>query len=361
MGIEQCKKHGVKSANMDKNAVHMIVAGSEFVPHAIKTISNQWGLHELKRISEVHHYYLGQEMLDIALMCAYYANEKNFSVHVQRVGKNIQLVSVKKTNVNKMPQLTKIDSVTNKNNRSLLGADLEIMMRNEKTNAFVAFPMSDKWNKKIGADRALLRKGTTFYQPILELRATPKKTGAMLHDEFVTLKRRLVDRLKNEAYSLSIVAEENPKGRFLLGGHFHISNKRPSYRTTSLLDALVTLPFTTINQPKSLERRNTYGKLGSVRLNRFNGYEYRTLPSWFTYIDDGAPLFIWIETIFFNKTIPEIRLNDEAIRAYYEGKNEVLIKKTEYLFSYVTQYLTDEEKINLENFKLWLQLMRMLD
>src|SRR5690554_1228021 len=217
--------HGFKTTEkLEGNATQLIVKGVEFFPLKINVKTPFEKERKISRIKELHRIYLGQELLDAALMAAYYTNIPSFETKVQRKGKDIFIHSVKKAPI-------PIESDRREDGR-LLGGDLEVMLRKQNGGAFVAIPFFADHELSIGTDRALLRKKNSFYQPIIELRADPQPTGLLLHKEFL----RLIEVLEKQTdrYHLSVVSTENPTGRFMLGGHLHISNESPSYRKASL-------------------------------------------------------------------------------------------------------------------------------
>ncbi|MDQ0253629.1 hypothetical protein J2S74_001001 [Evansella vedderi] len=348
--------HNIKVTNENNNAFQLIVHGEEFFPQRIQVQLPGEQSFSMIRRKEINRFYLGQELLDLAMMSAYYLNIPAFTSHIQRRGKEISVISVHHSST---PSPYIGDNNPYKNTQKLLGADLEVMARKRINGSFVAIPVSDVSQEQIGVDRALLRKGNKFFQPIIELRARPQETGLKLQREFLRLKKALENRaVKNQ---LNIVAEENPKGRFLLGGHIHISNERPSYRKVALLDALIALPFSCKYEHTNPSRRQSFGRLGAVRINSFNGFEYRTLPTWYKFIDDGETFFRWLEIVFLNEKIPFVTIPPEAIRAYYSEEKKVLQREVIKIFSGIQEFLTHKEKEVMKNWLRWLDIPYTID
>lgn len=314
------EKHYIKTMNKESTAVQLTVTGEEFVPITIEFSDAENKRHPLNRQRDVSKFYSGKEMLDLALMSAYYSGIPNFTATVQRKGKELGIVSV--TEAKTAQGTGSNEEHPAENPLSLLGADLEIMLLNKHSGRFTAVPLQYDLQNEIGVDQALIRKEHHFYQPVIELRANPQPGGKALHLEFRRLKRLI--EAKARAKNLRIVSEENPVGRFLLGGHFHVSSQMPTYRRISLLDSLLTIPLASSQISPSISRRQTYGRLGACRLNKFNGFEYRSLPTWFHLIDDGLPFFQWTETLFFNETLPALPVSQETAKAYYSGDRQEL-------------------------------------
>lgn len=342
--------HHIPTSREKHNAFQLIVESNEFIPVSILIKPP----HEKKFVpiplTAIHRFYLGQEMIDLGLSTAYYMDFANFSVQVQRWGKSLSVVAVEKQLTNNTVPASLEISPSNR----LLGADLEVMAKRNEGGRFVAIPQTNENKNQIGTDRALLRKGNQFFQPIIELRANPQPTGKALWKEFLRLKQILEERAK--LYDLTIVADANPQGRFFLGGHIHISNAPPSYRVISLLDSLVALPFSCKWKGSDLPRRKGFGRLGAVRNNDFNGFEYRTLPSWYSYIDDGYPFFSWLETVLFNETIPKIKISERGLEAFYNGSQQVLQKEAVSLLAFAYHYLSEEEKQRMQDWCQWLEI-----
>ncbi|MFA9558002.1 hypothetical protein ACERII_11900 [Evansella sp. AB-rgal1] len=345
--------HKISSSISNSQSFQLHIQGHEFIPTSIHVFFPSGARKVLKNRKELGAFYLGQDMLDAAVMSAYYADISCFSIVVQRIGKDIQIIHVEE----KKETRTCVNGNLS-NNTSLIGADLEVMAR-RKNGPFISFPLGNGYDNKIGADRALIRQGTSFSQPIIELRADPKKSGKELHEEFMFLKKELESRADKN--NLLIVSEENPTGRFFLGGHFHVSNATPTYRKISLLDSLLTLPIASITKLKKPDRRSLYGKLGAVRLNRFKGFEYRSLPSWYHFIEGGEPFFTWVETLLFNSGLPKINLAERTIHAYYEGDHSTLKEEVYQLFTYARNFLTKKEEVNMENWIIWLEKNEEID
>ncbi|MDG5789030.1 hypothetical protein QA612_16350 [Evansella sp. AB-P1] len=351
------ENHYIRTSVYDEKYFQLFVIGKEYFPIKVKIKEPYRKEIGLSDINDLRKYYLGQEMLDFAMMTAYYCNAVRYNVHVQRKGKEITIVTVK-NNSDQTPVNRIRSNGLHTYSKSLLGADLEVMCQ-KRNGKFVAIPFKEDHDKEIGTDRALIRKGNTFYQPIIELRANPQKTGELLQKEFVRLKGDLEEKVKER--NLTIVSTDNPKGRFFLGGHFHISNSFPTYRKTSLLDGLVTLPLVSIKKGNNMLRRKGYGRLGSIRLNKFNGFEYRTLPTWYSLIDEGKPFFNWIETIFFNDTIPPLTFSEKLLTSYYDGDNETLKEEVNRFLRKIVPFLTEEEEKTLLDWIDWLRMMEMKD
>ncbi|WP_088033805.1 putative amidoligase domain-containing protein [Evansella clarkii] len=345
------EQHYVKTIKKEPTAVQLTVTGEEFVPFTIEFSDAENKCHRIHRQKDVSKFYSGKDMLDLAMMAAYYSGTPHFTATVQRKGKDLGIVSV--TEAKKRQETEPKDENAAESPLSLLGADLEIMLLNKTTGRFTAVPMQYDFQKEIGVDQALIRKNHHFYQPVIELRARPQPAGKALHEEFRRLK--LIIKSKARAKKLEIICEENPVGRFMLGGHLHVSSQKPTYRRISLLDSLLTIPLASAQVSSSLSRRQTYGRLGACRVNKFNGFEYRSLPTWFHLIDNGLPFFQWSETLLFNETLPALPVSDETAKAYYTGDRQQLKRAAQESFEKISSYLTKNEAVRLEDWQHFLK------
>ncbi|UCZ51644.1 hypothetical protein LGQ02_12295 [Bacillus shivajii] len=346
MKIDPWNVHKIETSLPLDNALQVKVSGSEYDASRIFLKEPMKDQFKEITIKNLKSYYLGQELLDIVFQAAYYSDKRFFTVHVQRFGKEIQMISMKYA-----PTVHKREE-TNDKDYPLLGSDFEVMLTNNETKKFVSVPMMEDEGRQVGVDRALIRKGFTFSQPILELRTKPVKSGIELHKECFRVKKKLEQNIKNK--KLSVISGGNPHSRFYLGGHFHISNQRPTYETVNQLDQLVSIPLAAISKNEDINRRSSYGRLGSLRKNNYAGFEYRTLSSWYKYIDGGKPFFEWIETVFLTKQLCDNPLSKQMSEAYYRGDLQELWKITESNIRHIQQTTSKAVKIKADRFMQWL-------
>ncbi|MBU9722663.1 MULTISPECIES: putative amidoligase domain-containing protein [Bacillaceae] len=349
--------HGIRSMEEKDNGFQMIVEGTDFYPISIQVkqpLSNNY-ITIQSHASSINKYYLGQEMMDTAIMAAYYNNLPSYRVQVQRMGKEIGVISTEENEHNLSDRGEGETQL-----KALLGADIEVMVYHPLRGSFVAIPMGNREGSKIGSDRALIRKGHAFYQPIIELRPSPQESGIKLRDELHTLKCRLEENLGKR--SLQIVSSPNPTGRFYLGGHIHVSNQKATFRKASQLDALITLPLSAYYMKNGLDRRKIYGRLGSIRLNPYNGFEYRTLPSWYELIDDDNKVFFqWIEFIFLHPNLPHYKFTESVLRAYYHGDIATLKIAVTQFFQQLYPLLSSTEQKLINEWLNWLKMRERID
>lgn len=347
MELEPWIVHKLKTKEPMKNAFQLMISGVEFVPDRIRIKESFQADFKEITVEQLTSFYLGQELLDIGVQAAYYARIRFFSVHLQRLGKDISIISVTEDFTRSAARISDTKGA------ELLGSDLEIMIKNAETNKFASLPIRKDDGQRIGTDRTLVRKGHSFSHPIIELRTKPVKTGNDLYNECLQLQEKLEKKLPSN--TLSVVSNGHPFGRFFLGGHLHISNKQPSYQLIQQLDQLLAIPLAAISDEKDVRRRESFGRLGSVRLNRFNGFEYRTLPSWYHYIREGRAFFEWIETVFFQNISIRDSLNKRVIKAYYDGGRSVLWKETVHQFLQLKRSSSPIVRQRADNFFAWLK------
>ncbi len=332
------------------------VSATGYQPIQIERFSPHSHEGNLLPLSKLSHFYLGQEMLDTAFRAAYALHLSNFCCTLQRVGKRVEVTSIESD----IPYESYPSHRPPKRPKGIItfGADIEYMIRHKKTTKFHALPLNSQVPKfEAEADQALLRKGNKFYKPIFELHPRPQTTGEHLHIEMLKLKQKLEQRLKKSAYQ--VVTDPNPTGRFMLGGHLHFGNVQAGFNKTSQLDVLVTLPLSLLDHENSQMRRFTYGGLGSVRLNHFNGFEYRSLSSWYNYIEQGLPLFNWIEWVVKNESLPYFFIPTQVALAYTKNDRHSILLFVEKTFRWLkNNYKSSADLVAIESFYKWIHSQR---
>ncbi len=249
-----------------------------------------------QEINEQFNYY-EKELQEYALQALYLTNTVIGECIVERSGtKEINVVSLRPLALNQLTTIEKrrlaaeLRKLQNINNVTF-GADLELMLQNQKTGKFMNGDILR--NEEFGFDQAIALHKTRIYHPIIEIRPKPAFLMKQLHNHMLLLYEKLLDESKK--HHLTIITVPNPSGRFFLGGHLHFGNIPFTLKHVRLLDQFVALPFSLTEGKPSYERRKGYGRLGSVRKNRFDGFEYRVLPTWFQHIPTSLPMLLLIE------------------------------------------------------------------
>jgi hypothetical protein len=197
------------------------------------------------------------------------------------------------------------------------GADIECLIRHTETKKFVAASSLVSKNGMIGFDDAIAVTGTKVSHPILELRPKPAPTGEQLYRHLVSLHGQLATFLEKNC--LCAFGGGNPYGRFFIGGHLHIGNQPITFKHVRNLDIFLAMPHATIESDQTAVRRTTFGRFGNVRKNDFNGYEYRSLSSWYNNIPNSLPMLHWFQYLnSYPERLPNIDFTMSLPGAYYE-------------------------------------------
>lgn len=242
---------------------------------------------------------------------------------VQRQSSNLHTVFSVKTQACEQLNDSEIQKITHfiyKGKTKLkptYGTDIECMIYNPKTRKWVSASSFLSRNDSVGFDDAISVHGTKVSHPILELRPNPAETGEQLYNhvlsEYEKLKRYLS---QNE---LIAVGGGNPYSRFFLGGHLHVGNQRMTFKHVQNLDLFLTLPAAAAESEQTASRRTRFGRFGNVRENRYNGYEYRSLSSWYNLIPDSLPILQWFQYLNeYPHRFPSIPWTQSLLAAYYE-------------------------------------------
>ncbi|HET7616821.1 MAG TPA: hypothetical protein VFK27_07630, partial [Bacillales bacterium] len=107
-------------------------------------------------------------------------------------------------------------------------------------------------------------------------------------------------------------------GRYHLGGHLHVGHLPLTFKHVRLLDLYMTIPFALTQQGDPTKRRKSFGRLGSVRENDFAGFEYRSLPSWYSMIPDMLPVLEWYCFLLEHSAVfPVVDFSEKMLVGYY--------------------------------------------
>lgn len=277
-----------------------------------------------EEITEKSFYY-EQELKDFALRCLYLTNTPLGECIVQRCDKkDVQVVQLQRLTVEQLTasEMNCVAADVGKTpiyEENSFGADLELMLRNYNTNKFINGQLLK--NKQFGYDNAIALHYNRVSHPIIEIRPKPASRIEQLHNHLMILFQKF--KRQTEKFDLEIITEPNPFGRFFLGGHIHFGNTPFTFQEVRLLDQFVAIPYALAERKPSFERRTSYGMLGSVRVNQYNGFEYRVLPTWFHLIPSCLPLLLWIQYLITNAHhIETLELDKASVTSYYDKDNQ---------------------------------------
>ncbi|MCD8502329.1 MAG: hypothetical protein LRY71_12525 [Bacillaceae bacterium] len=271
---------------------------------------------EWSKLQQDDHFFMKDEMIRFAIQCLYLLRLPIGEIVVQRTKTNgMTVLSVRTLNdINLTQKETRLIEFYKKQQLSApstitFGCDIEFMLYNKRTKRYVnAGRLALKKEGAFGIDQAIAIHKLQVYHPIIEMRPKPGKSMKQLHTNLVSLYKQLTNYLqKHPDYVL--ITKPSINDRYRLGGHIHFGTVPFTFQHVSLLDQLVMIPFSIIEDSSALARRRNYGRLGSVRMNKFQGFEYRSFSSWVHLIPEISPLLNWIEYIMRHAmkiTIPEV-------------------------------------------------------
>ncbi|OIJ17911.1 hypothetical protein BKP45_20355 [Anaerobacillus alkalidiazotrophicus] len=267
-------------------------------------------------------FYFEKELKEFAIQCLYLLSIPLGECVVQRCGKKeitvIKIRSLKFGELTKKEKELLLLTLENKNKsfeNVTFGCDIELMVKNLDTSSFMNMDVLLK-EGQIGLDDAIAVHKKKVIHPIVEVRSKPANNMTELFDDVFLLYKKLRKATSN--HDLTIITDAHPFGRFFLGGHIHFGNIPLTFQHVRLLDQFVTIPFSYVEQKPSFQRRRYYGRLGSVKENRFQGFEYRVLPSWFKLIPNSLPLLLWVEFLMKNPTKLEAsNFQKKDLHSYY--------------------------------------------
>lgn len=321
--INQLNKNCIKI-----RAFHFIVLSS----HRTLSSSSMFVNKHIKwQQIERHDYYYEKELTEFALQCLYLSSIPLGECTVQRTGKKeISIIDIRKLDVHELTncEVEKIEGLIEKQDAQFattFGTDLEIMFQNVKSKKYINVELS-RVDERFGFDEAIALHKNRVFHPIFEVRPKPASSMEELHQHLLQLYHAITNEL--EKYHLLLVTNSNPVGRFFLGGHIHFGNALLSYKHVQVLDQFLAIPYSLIDQSPSVERRRQYGRLGSIRLNRYQGFEYRVLPTWFQFIPEILPVLKWVEYLIKNANVLMIStIPKKYLENYYNVENEITINQ----------------------------------
>ncbi|MGO4887697.1 putative amidoligase domain-containing protein [Anaerobacillus sp. MEB173] len=331
---EDLVDHGINVTNLFdrrktslkiRNFHYEILSCEVHYPKAV-SVKNQivW-----ENLDHSESFYMLTEMKELALQAMYFLNIPLGECIVQRNGK--KSLSIFATNSLFTDELTseeanKVCSIIESYERVRylsFGADVEVLIRNWMTNKWINVASFVAKDGNIGYDSAIALHENRVTHPVLELRPKYAYSGEELHGNLLREYNKLEDALRDR--NLEAVGGSNPYGRYLLGGHLHLGNQPLTFKHVRVLDEYLALPFALLGEDGDLKRRQHYGRLGNIRRNLFQGFEYRTLPSWYRFIPTMLPMINWFEFLCRHSTeLPNLLPTKSVITAYYDCDKDVL-------------------------------------
>lgn len=313
-----------KKTQVKVKASQFIILGAKRCISTSATLFNE----KLKWVDiNLDYLYYEKELIEFALQCLYLTNTLVGECIVQRCGKkdlaiveirSLTLMKLTETEIHKLD--TQYEPVHNMNLLTF-GCDLELMLKNKQTNKFISGDQLVKISQ-IGFDDAISINGGRVFHPVFEVRPKPANSMEKLHESLLVLH----SKLEREAFlhHQEIITDANPLDRFFLGGHIHFGNIPFLFHNIRLLDQFLAIPLSKVETKPSFERRDYYGRLGSVRRNKFQGFEYRVLPTWFKQIPKFLPVLNWIEFLLKNADkLPSSEIAEIDLNAYYQNEYKV--------------------------------------
>ncbi|HET7521944.1 MAG TPA: hypothetical protein VFJ73_01335, partial [Bacillales bacterium] len=206
------------------------------------------------------------------------------------------------------------------------GADVECLLQHKTTGRWVSASSITAENNAIGYDDAVAVRGNQVIHPILELRPRPGLTAKQLYRHLL----RLYWKFEQYLAAHELCAVTKGFGRFQLGGHLHVGCQPLTFQHVRNLDLFLAIPLSLTESADSVERRQRFGRLGSVKPNRYSGFEYRTLSSWYHLIPELLPVLEWFCYIIQHPDhFPTLDLYHDAVRGYYRHETDNLRRVTE--------------------------------
>lgn len=265
--------------------------------------------------------------IELALQALYILDIPVGECIVQRNGDHhFAVVSVKEYSISDLSEKNKRQISKNVSERASVslsfGTDIEVLARHQSKRWIPASALLDD-NDVIGWDDYTILRKNKMIQPVIELRPHPAQTAKRCYNHI----HRSYTKLQNlfQSFNLKAACGSNPYARIFLGGHLHVGNQLASFPLVRRLDGFLTLPFALLLDNGAQKRRKSHGRLGAVRLNSYNGFEYRSLPSWYHLIPSFYPVIAWFVYLQTRgETLPSPVLTDETITAYYRDDKEKL-------------------------------------
>jgi hypothetical protein len=270
------------------------------------------------------------DMVQLALQCFYYLDIPIGECILQRgIDGEIVVYDVKQGTTEEHSKKYKEQSkryVANYKEAKTFGADVEGLLFHKKRNKYIIASSLLKENNELGFDNAIVVKNFQVKNHILELRPQPAYSGEALYHNLILEFKKL--KAITEKYKLTIVGGANPLNNLFLGGHLHIGNHQLTHHNVRIIDYFFTIPMSIIEIANPAKRRRNYGRLGSVRKNDYNGFEYRSLASWITNIPEMKTVLKWFVCLQKNSHLfPQEKFSPTLLTAYYNDDKKILVNE----------------------------------
>ncbi|WP_418790445.1 putative amidoligase domain-containing protein [Phosphitispora sp. TUW77] len=252
---------------------------------------------------------------------------------------------VKKFTADITRQIT--DSGSLLDNRIVLGADPEFMLKDPKTGKIVYPSDFLSMDGPLGYDERSENRAGRLY-PLAEVRPVPDQCPLNLVKKIKGILKQAVSLIPPD---IEWLAGSLPFENYQIGGHIHFSNIGINCRLIRALDNYLAIPLMLMEDPgKSSKRRRQYGWLGSIRPKPHGGFEYRTPGSWLVSPEmaEGCLCLAKIVATEYRLLTRDYFSDIELQKAFYQSKkyyfydifNEIWedLKKTQ-LFSKYSTYL----------------------
>lgn len=167
-----------------------------------------------------------------------------------------------------------------------LGLDVELVLFDSKQEQIIPAIKYLPKGGPAGCDATRIR-GRIVY-PLMELRPAPAEKPRQLISHLQAAMGMAAQTIAKKrsflnATPLQWLGGSQPRGKFPLGGHIHVSGMPLTSDLVRALDTYVAIPLSVIEERTgSGRRRPRYGTFGDVREHQHDGaggFEYRTLPS----------------------------------------------------------------------------------
>lgn len=343
----------------------VIVRAADWIPLsvAIRQPAAVFSVNQTYDFQQRHH--LDSDIrraVDEALSLLYLADVEIGECILQRQGKTFVAVKVHSLSINELTKSEKLalkewkkrndDFLSRK--KPTYGLDLECLLYHKEKKKWVAASSIVGKDGAIGYDGAIFMRDKKVLHPILELRPSPAENSEKLFRHLIAVNNRFKKQLQQ--HGLYAVGSYKNGNRLSLGGHFHTGNLLPTQKKIAVLDRYLAFPLAAIAEPRAVTRRKRFGRLGNVKFNRFDGFEYRTPASFYDVIEKSAPLIRWFcYLVTHEHNFPVFPLSAKLLQAYYHDERDRLRNITQKLEQICCDVLPEQEVVDYARpFFTWL-------
>lgn len=241
---------------------------------------------------------------------------------VSKIFYHQQTADVFESTLNQFITEEQIQEQTYANSPTVLGADVEAVLRHTNGKYLLASKFFGK-RGRVGHDAIWIRGNRSSY-PLVELRPAPSENPLTLYKNVYRCLRHGVKKVNSP--SIQWLAGGRPLQHYPIGGHIHFSKHALDPHFIRALDNYLTLPLSVLESNESLLRRPRYGYLGDYREQFHGGFEYRTPPSWIVSprIAKGVLCLAKLLTIEYKQLSWFPLLSYDTHEAFYEGNRTAL-------------------------------------